>query len=151
MLKILPFGLRYSDIPRADTGQIGLDTDQLLWLRVGQRTQQRRVYHAKNRSGRSNAEGNRQNGDRGEAGRFPKHPQTEAEVLEENVNKIAGDRIAAFLFESRFSAELDPRAAVCLGASQSETFKVLSAQLDMRPQLLFQIVLGLGTTEKSRR
>jgi hypothetical protein len=89
---------------------------ELLRLRVGQRLQQRRVYDAKNRSCRSNAEGNRQNGDRGEAGRFPKHAQTEAKVLEENVDKIAGDRITAFLFESRFSSELDPRPAVCFGA-----------------------------------
>jgi hypothetical protein len=36
--------------------------------------------------------------------------------LEENVDKIAGDRIAAFLFESRFSAELDLGAAFCFGA-----------------------------------
>jgi hypothetical protein len=123
--------LRYSDIPRAETGQIGLDTDQLLWLRVGQRTQQRRVYHAKNRSCRSNAQGDREDGDGGEPGRFPEHAQTEAKVLNKNVDKIPGDRFAAFLFESRFSSELDPRAAFCFGTSQSESSKIIRAQLDV--------------------
>src|SRR5207253_10215430 len=93
--EILPFGLRYSDIPCAETGQIGLDTDQLLWLRVGQRTQQRRVYHAKNRSCRSNTEGNRQDNNGSEPGRFPEHAQTEAKVLQENVDEIAGELVTA--------------------------------------------------------
>src|SRR5947208_16680729 len=75
MLKIPPLRLGKSYILRADTGEITLNAYKLLRLRVRQWLQQRRVYQAKNRSCRSNAEGNRQNGDGGEPGRFPEHAQ----------------------------------------------------------------------------
>ncbi len=52
-------------------------------------------------------------------------------ILYESVDEVTGDRVAAFLFESRFSSELDPGSAFCLGPSQSETFKIISAQLDV--------------------
>src|SRR6266550_8319797 len=129
MLKILPLRLGKSYGLRADTGKIILNAYELFRLRVRQRLQQRRIYQAKNCSGRSNAEGNCQNGDGGEPGRFPEDTQTEAEVLQENVDEISGDRFPAFLFEPLSASELDARPALGFSAVQPRTFKVSCAML----------------------
>jgi len=48
----------------------------------------------------------RQYGSGGKPGRFAQHPQTETHILYQNVDEIAGDRFAAFFFESLMASDL---------------------------------------------
>src|SRR6266478_6006535 len=112
MLKVLPLGLGQSYILRADAGEIILNAYESLRLRVRQRLQKRRVYHAKNRRCRSDTQGNRQNNCCREAGRLSQHAKAEAHILDQNVDKIPGDRFAAFFFTPLAASELDARATL---------------------------------------
>ena len=116
LLKVLPFRLRNSDIVCAQTRQIGLDADQLLWFCIRQRTQQGRVHHAENCGRRTNAQCHCQNGNDSNPGRFAEHPQTETYILYQNVDEIASDRFATFFLEPLMASELDPCAAFCFSA-----------------------------------
>src|SRR5438309_3868094 len=136
MLKILPLRLGKSYVLRADTGQIILNAYQLLRLRVRQRLQQRRVHHAKDCSGRSNAQGEREDDDCGEARRLAQHAKAETHVLYQSVDKIPGDRFPAFFFEALWAPELDARATLGLAPLQSGTLKIISAALNVCAKFL---------------
>jgi hypothetical protein len=131
MLKIPPLRLGKSYILRADTGEITLNAYKLLRLRVRQRLQQRRVYHAKNRRCRSDTQGNRQNNCCREAGRLSQHAKAEAHILHQSVDKIPGDRFTAFLFEPLSASEFDARAALGFDTIQPGTHEIISAMLDV--------------------
>ena len=58
-------------------------------------------------------------------------PKAEAHIVYKSLDEIAADGFAAFLFEPLMAAELDARAAFCLGAIQARTFKIVGAVLDV--------------------
>src|SRR5438876_7330086 len=72
-LKVLPLRLGKSYVLRAHPGEIILDAYELLRSWIRQRMQQRSIYHTENRRCGSDAQGNCQDDDGGEAGRFLKH------------------------------------------------------------------------------
>ncbi|PYL96567.1 MAG: hypothetical protein DME27_09480 [Verrucomicrobia bacterium] len=77
-------------------------------------------------------------------------PETEAQILHQNVQKITGDRFAAFFFEPFLASELDPRTTLGFPATQSGTFQVIRPKLDVCPKFLLLFVLRLGATKESR-
>ena len=66
-----------------------------------------------------------------------------------NVDKIPASGFVAFLFESRMAAELDVRAALCLGTIHAGTFQIVRAMLDVRAKFLFHLGVDLRTLEQS--
>ena len=105
MLKVLPLGLGHSYIAGADAGEIVLDTDELVGLRIGQGMQECGVNNAEDRSCRTNAEGDRQDGDGGESGRLAQHAQGVANVLREVVPPKPAVGLVKALFGEQDVAE----------------------------------------------
>ncbi len=83
MLEVLPFRLRHSDVARADTREIGLNTHELLRVWIRQRMQKRCGNYSEDRCRRPNSQSHRQNNDGSEAGRLSQHAHPEAEILPE--------------------------------------------------------------------
>jgi len=80
-LEVEPLRLRHADVVRSDAFEIVLDAHQLFGVRIGQRSQQRRVDDAENRGRCTDAERERENSDRGEAGRLAEHAHGVPNVL----------------------------------------------------------------------
>jgi hypothetical protein len=81
---------------------------------------------------------------------FRERPHAETQILHQNVQKITGDRFAAFLFEPFMASELDPCATLGFGATQTGTFQIIRPKLDVSAKFLLQFVLRLGATKESR-
>jgi len=71
------------------------------------------------------------------------------QILHQNVQKITGDRFAAFFFKPLMASELDPRATLAFGATQPGTFQIIRSKLDVCAKFLLQFVLRLGATKES--
>jgi len=83
-------------------------------------------------------------------GRFAEHPQTETYILYQNVDEVSGDRFPAFFLEPLMAPELDPRATLGFGPTQTGTFQIIRPKLDVSAKFLLQFVLRLGATKESR-
>ena len=91
--EVLDLGIGHADVLGADARKVGLDADELLRPRIGQRVKQRRIDDAEDRGRGSDAERDRQNRDRGEARRLAQHPQRVARVLNEVVPREPAPRL----------------------------------------------------------
>ncbi|PYS40341.1 MAG: hypothetical protein DMF71_13495, partial [Acidobacteria bacterium] len=80
--------------------------------------------------------------------RFAQHSKAEAHVLHQNIDKIAAQLFAAFLFETFRTPELYPGATFRFDSIQPGPHKVIRAMLDVGAKLLFHLALGLRPMEK---
>src|SRR4029077_986250 len=67
------------------------------------------------------------------------------------VQKIAGDRVATFIFKSLLRSKLNPRLTFSLGSCETGTLQPVRAKFNMRSELLFQFAFGLPPMHKPRR
>jgi hypothetical protein len=98
----------------------------------------------------ADADRERDNRDNREHRLSRERPQTEAQILHQNVQKITGDRFTAFFFEPLLASELNPRLTLGFGATQTGTFQVIRPKLDVSAKFLLQFVLRLGAPKESR-
>ena len=77
------------------------------------------MYDAQHRRGHADPDRERDNRDSREHRLSGERPETEAQILHQNVQKITGDRFAAFFFEPLMASELDPRTTLGFPATQS--------------------------------
>jgi hypothetical protein len=89
----------------------------------------------------SDTEGERGNGDGGEAGAATEHANGVAEVGAKLVEKTEAEGGADVLFVGVDRAELDARAAEGFGGSEAGAFEVLCAELDVSVE--FEVDIGL--------
>ena len=82
-------GRREGPVAHVPRAQLAPDQHEPLGVDVRQRPQQDRVHHAENRRARADAERDRRDSDRREAGILPQHSGGVAEILEEVVHMIA--------------------------------------------------------------
>ena len=108
------------------------------------------MHNAQHRRGHTDPDRERDNRDNREHRLSRERPETEAQILHQNVQKITGDRFAAFFFEPLMGSELDPRTTLGLPATQSRTFQIIRSKLDVSAKFLVQFVLRLGATKESR-
>src|SRR5947209_5313582 len=97
------------------------------------------MYDAEHRRGHADSDRERHNRDNRKH-RLPRQrPQTEAQILNQNVQEIARDCLATFLSESLLRSKLNSGAPFGLGSRATGTLKLVSAKLNMRSKLLFQL------------
>jgi len=108
------------------------------------------MYDAQHRRRHADPDRERDNRDNREHRLSRKRPETEAQILHQNVQKITGDRFPAFFFEPLTASELDPRATLGFHATQTGTFQIIRPKLDVSAKFLLQFVLRLGATKESR-
>jgi hypothetical protein len=108
------------------------------------------VYDAQHRRCHADADRERDNRDNREHRLSRECPETEAQILHQNVQKITGDCFAAFFFEPLLASELDPRTTLGFPATQAQTFQIIRPKLDVCAKFLLQFVLRLGATKESR-
>ncbi|HEX9383519.1 MAG TPA: hypothetical protein VF908_08975 [Gemmatimonadaceae bacterium] len=109
------------------------------------------MYDTQHRRGHADPDRERDNRDNREHRLSRERPETEAQILHQNVQKITGDRFAAFFFEPLLSSELDPRTTLGFPATQSRTFQIIRPKLDVCAKFFLQFVLRLGSMKESRR
>jgi len=108
------------------------------------------MHDAQHRCGHADPDRERHNRDNREYRLSRERPQTEAQILNQNVDEVTGDRFAAFFLESLMTSELDPRATLSFDATQPGTFQIISPKLEVCAKLLIQFILRLGATKESR-
>ena len=113
--------------------------------------QERGIDDAEDRRRRTNAQSDRQDGDGREAGRLAEHAEGEAHILEQRVDPLTAERLAAFLREPLGASELDAGAALGLDAIQAGTFEVVGAIPDVRANLFREVNVGLRTMKEPGR
>ena len=150
VLKVLPLGLRHSDVPGANPWKIILNADELLGVRIRQRMQQGRIDDAEDCGGGANPQRDRQDRDHCETRRFAQHPKAEANVLEQRIDKIPAERFAAFFLESFRTSELDPGAAFRFTSGEADALELVRAKVNVRLQLLLQFAFRFGAMKKTR-
>jgi hypothetical protein len=64
--------------------------------------------------------------------------------------KLPAIVFAAFFFEPLMASELEPRATLGFGTTQTGTFQIIRPKLDVSAKFLLQFVLRLGATKESR-
>src|SRR6478609_7107413 len=104
-----------------------------MWVRQG--VEERCFDHAKDRGRRSDAQSDRQDADCREARRFAQHPKSKAQILKQVVEEGSADCFATFFLETGLAAELNPRPTFCFGASEAETFQMISSKRDVSAKL----------------
>ncbi len=90
--------------------------DELLGMRIGKRIEQDTVDHRKERSVRADAERERQDGDRREAGAFAQRANGESNILRQFVKPSPAPLIPRDVLDQRHIAEFPPRC--CSGLLQ---------------------------------
>jgi hypothetical protein len=85
----------------------------------------------------------------GKSGRLSQHSQTEARILKQDVNEIAGDRFATFLFESFRASEFDSRSTLRFRATQTGQLESIRSELNVRSKLFIQIAFCLRPMQES--
>src|SRR4029077_14061250 len=105
---------------------------------------------AQHRGGHTDADGERYNRNHREHRLSRERPETEAQILHQNVDKITSDRFAAFFFEPLFASALDARTTLGFPATQSRTFQIIRPKLDVCAKFLLQFILRLRATKESR-
>src|SRR5205823_13523537 len=108
------------------------------------------MHDAQHRRGHADADRERDNRDNREHRLSDERPQTEAQILHLNIQKITGDRFTAFFFEPLLASELDSRTTLGFPATQSRTFQIIRPKLDVSAKFLLQFVLHLGAMKESR-
>ena len=147
--KILPFRHGHSHVPRAHAGKIILDADELVRLRVRQRVQQCRIDDAENRRCRSDAQGNRQHSDGGEAGRLAQHAQTVADVLPEVLAPQPPPRFVKPFLGAQDIAKRAPRRSLRLFFTHPRLPQALDLVLQVRLNFRAEIVEFSFSSEHS--
>jgi hypothetical protein len=119
-----------------------LETVEALWARHVQGAQDHGIQSAENYGVGTDGQRERCYGNNREARRLTQDPNTEARVLDEDLEEIAGYGFAAFLFESFTAAEFDACAPFRLGSIKAGAFEVVSTVLDVRTKLLIHVVFN---------
>jgi len=96
----------------------------------------------------SDAEGERSDGDGGEAGAAAKHANGVTEVGAKLVEKTEAEGGADVLFVGFEGAELDAGAAESFGGGETGALEVFGAQLDVSAEFGFDVGLDGVATEK---
>src|SRR6476620_4786562 len=108
------------------------------------------MYDAQHRRCHADPDRERDNRDNREHRLSRECPETEAQILHQNVQKITGDCFAAFFFEPFMASELNPRLTLSFHATQTGTFQIIRPEWDVCAKFLLQFVLRLGATKESR-
>ncbi len=93
-----------------------LDSVQTLRLRHILRVQNERIQNSKNHGVCADRQCQRHNRSDRESGRLAQHAKAETHILYQRLDEIVAERVVAFLLVFHLAAELDARAAFCLGA-----------------------------------
>ena len=133
MLEVFPLRLRHPDILGPDARKIVLDADELLGLRIGERTQQRGIDDGENRGIGANAQGHGQDGDRREARRFAQGTKGVPDVLRQTIPPEPATGFVEVLFGVEFIA----KGAPCSGAGFRETHSSLAQVFGFKLNVLF--------------
>ena len=105
--------------------------------------QQRGIDDAENRGRRSDAQGNRQDGDGAEAWRFAQHAQTVAGVLRQVLEPFPAPRYVTFLLQVRCVAEPATGCGSSITLRHSGLELFVLAQFQMQAHLLFEFRIKL--------
>src|SRR6185437_12030872 len=133
-------------VPQLITGP--LDSVKALRLRHIQRAQDHCIQDSKNNGIGADAESQREYRGEGEAGRFAQHAEGVTNVLQQSFDEVRAEGFADFFLIFLVAAEFDARAPFGFSARHAGTLEIIGAILDVRPKLLFHIVLNLRTIKK---
>jgi hypothetical protein len=103
------------------------------------------MYHVENRGVGADAEGEREDGDSGEARGFPQHAQGVADVPGRGFEEVHAARLAAFLFELIDSAEFETSAAASFQERQAGLNELFDLLVEVKAQFVVEFVFD-GTT-----
>jgi hypothetical protein len=109
--------------------------------------QQRGIDDAENRCRGTDAQGNREDSDGGEARRLAQRAQTVAEVLRQRLEQSHTARLTAFFFGAIDSPKFHSRAAHGLLARHSSADQILGVGLDVKLQLDIHVALHARAPE----
>jgi len=115
---------------------------------IVQRTQQHAVDHAEDGRGGADAEGQREDGDDGEAGMLAQHPQAETQVTAQGVEPRPAVLVAGDFLELFDAAEFPLRGKAGLLAGKTRGDKVVGALLQVQPHFLRHVRLPLPPAEQ---
>src|SRR5439155_12211728 len=101
-------------------------------------SQQERIDNTEYCGRCANAKREGENRDASESWGFAQHAQAEAHILNEILNPIYASRVAAFLFGLLDTAQVEPRATVCLFLRHPLRHVFLSFSFEVVAQLVVQ-------------
>ncbi len=88
---------------------------------------------------------------RANPGDLSKHSESQAQVLNKNVEEMSAHGLVTFLFEFFLPAKLDARAAFSLAARQASALQILGAHFDVRTDFLLHLIGDLRPVKKFSR
>ena len=124
--------------------------DESPWVSHRESTQHQAIRHGEDRGVRADAEGEGEDGDGGEAGRFAQHASQSASLEAGIRRKCVPWDFADFFLEFLIAAEFNARAALGFARSGRRTLEIARAILDVRAQLLFDLLLKPRPMEERR-
>jgi hypothetical protein len=125
------------------------DEDEPLGIGVGQRLQQDRVHNAEDGRVGTDAETERQHGDRGEGGGAAHHPEGVAQILEEVLEQTASRLVARVLLESLAASEGDERRPPRIGRAHPGVEILPGLHVDVKLDLIIQVGVDRLPPERS--
>lgn len=117
------------------------DQVELLRIRIGEGAKQSAVHYRENRGVSADAEGQREDGDDGEAGAAAQLAQAEADVLEQSFCEVHAAGFAAGFFHLIEAAEFEARAAHGFLAREAGLDVMIHLLIKMEAQFVIEIIL----------
>src|SRR5436305_5963800 len=105
-----------------------------------QRMQDECIHDPENDCVCANGQRQREYRDQGEDGGLAEHPESQAQVLNKNVEEMSAHGLVTFLFVLFLDAEFDTRSSFSLRARQASTLQILGAQFDVRTDFLLHFI-----------
>src|SRR5215470_15516822 len=112
-----------------------------LRLRHIQRVQYQRIHDTKDHGVGANRQRKGRDRGHGESGRLAQQAQAVTDILDQRLDQISAERFVAFLSVPLAAAELDASTALRCGAIQAGALQIISAMLDVSPELLLHFFL----------